>query len=173
MLEPCTLLRESPNACCFTCFATRLDVLVQQLRDPAQPLVVDPDFRFRCGVCHVFECEDEVIWFVRPPDLAIKHHYKGQEGSPDGSRRVSTGSTMLTGRAWSGPGDGRARAYAGRLTISATYSGQAVTCHPKRRRGVVILQQFVRLALRVLRTAVHKSVKGKEDDTCRRRRCLC
>jgi hypothetical protein len=31
-----TTLREScPNACCFTCLATRLDVLVQQLRDVA------------------------------------------------------------------------------------------------------------------------------------------
>jgi hypothetical protein len=62
-----TMLRESrPNSFCFTSLATRLDVLVQQLRYAAQLLVVDPDFRFRRGVCHVCEREDEVIWFVRP-----------------------------------------------------------------------------------------------------------
>jgi hypothetical protein len=47
------------------CLATTLDVLVQQLRDAAQLLVVHPDFRFRRGVCHVCERDNEVIWFVR------------------------------------------------------------------------------------------------------------
>jgi hypothetical protein len=61
-----TILRESrPNAFCFTCIASILEVSVLQVRDAAQLLVVDPEFRFRRGACHVCEREDEVIWFVR------------------------------------------------------------------------------------------------------------
>jgi hypothetical protein len=43
-----TILRESrPNAFCFTCIASILEVSVLQVRDAAQLLVVDPEFRFR------------------------------------------------------------------------------------------------------------------------------
>jgi hypothetical protein len=62
-----TILRQNrPTAFCFTCLATKLAMPVGQVRDAAQLLVVQSDFRYQRRPCGICERLDEVVWFVQP-----------------------------------------------------------------------------------------------------------
>jgi hypothetical protein len=59
------LLQGRPDAFCFPCLGTRLAMPATRVRDAAQLVIVNPDFRVRRGPCRACGRTDEVMRFVR------------------------------------------------------------------------------------------------------------